>query len=53
LIVPHTRLARFEHRTEWPLAGVAVIFLALYSVQVLARPHGIGSDVLRFGLAVT
>ena len=33
-------LERFEKRTEWPLAIVAVIFLAAYSVQVLAQPHG-------------
>jgi voltage-gated potassium channel len=33
-------LERFEKRTEWPLASVAVIFLAAYSVQVLAQPHG-------------
>jgi len=32
-------LQRFERRTEWPLAGAAVVFLALFSVQVLApRP---------------
>ena len=31
---------RFEKRTEWPLAIAAVIFLAAYSVEVLAQPHG-------------
>jgi voltage-gated potassium channel len=31
---------RWEQRTEWPLALVAIVFLVLYSVQVLARPHG-------------
>jgi voltage-gated potassium channel len=32
-------LQRFERYTEWPLAGAAVIFLVLFSVQVLApRP---------------
>jgi voltage-gated potassium channel len=35
---PDSRLDRWERRAEWPLAGIAVVFLALYSVQVLARP---------------
>ena len=34
-----TRLERYEQRTEWPLAAVALLFLALYSVQVLAVPQ--------------
>jgi hypothetical protein len=33
-------LERWDSRAEWPLAGVAVVFLVLYSVQVLARPPG-------------
>lgn len=33
-------LERWEQRTEWPLAAVAVVFLAAYSIQVLAQPHG-------------
>jgi len=33
-----TRLKRFEARTEWPLAIVAIFFLVVYSVQVLAHP---------------
>jgi voltage-gated potassium channel len=35
-----TRLQRFERYTEWPLAAAAVIFLVLFSRQVLAEPHG-------------
>jgi voltage-gated potassium channel len=35
-----TRLQRFERRTEWPLAAAAVVFLVLFSRQVLAEPHG-------------
>jgi voltage-gated potassium channel len=31
---------RWERHTEWPLALVAIVFLAMYSVQVLTRPHG-------------
>lgn len=33
-----SRAQRWERHTEWPLAAVAVVFLAVYSVQVLARP---------------
>ncbi|MDZ4266835.1 MAG: potassium channel family protein, partial [Mycobacterium sp.] len=32
------RLERWESRSEWVLAGVAVVFLVAYSVQVLANP---------------
>ncbi len=35
-----TRLQRFERHTEWPLAVAAVVFLVLFSRQVLAEPHG-------------
>jgi voltage-gated potassium channel len=35
-----SRLERFERRTEWALAAVALIFLGLYSVRVLLRPEG-------------
>lgn len=31
-------LDRWEIRTEWPLAAVALIFLAIYSAQVLLEP---------------
>ena len=34
------RLERFEQRTEWPLAAVALLFLVLYSIRVLAEPVG-------------
>jgi voltage-gated potassium channel len=36
---PSPKLERFEKRTEWPLAIAAVVFLAAYSVQVLAFPR--------------
>lgn len=51
-MILQTRLDRFEHRTEWPLAAVAIAFLALYSVQVLAAPGGRGGVVLGATLAV-
>ncbi len=31
---------RWEHAAEWPLAGCALTFLVLYSVEVLAQPRG-------------
>ncbi len=47
---PQSRLERYEQRTEWPLAAVAILFLALYSVQVLAAPDGRGAAVLTTAL---
>lgn len=38
-----SRLDRYERRTDWPLAVVALAFLGLYSVKVLYRPAG-GAD---------
>jgi voltage-gated potassium channel len=35
-----TRLQRWERRAEWPLAVAAVVFLVLFSRQVLVQPHG-------------
>ncbi len=37
-LAPDNRLQRWERRAEWPLAGIAALFLVVYSVQVLARP---------------
>lgn len=34
------RLDRWERRTEWPLAAIALMFLIAYAVDVLAEPHG-------------
>ncbi len=36
----------WKQRTEWPLAVVAVAFLIMYSVQILARPHGSEARIL-------
>ena len=47
---PQTRLERYEGRTEWLLAGVAAVFLVLYSVKVLARPVGPTGDALDYTL---
>ncbi|HXO53152.1 MAG TPA: hypothetical protein VN888_19455, partial [Mycobacterium sp.] len=47
LMHPQTRLARFEHRTEWPLAAVALAFLGLYSFQVLREPRGPTAEAVR------
>ncbi len=42
-----TRLERFERRTEWLMAVVALAFLGCYSVQVLAEPHGMADEAVR------
>ncbi|MHA7650682.1 potassium channel family protein [Mycobacterium sp. ML4] len=36
----------WRQRTEWPLAVVAVAFLIMYSVQILARPQGAEARIL-------
>lgn len=41
MMTPQHRLERYERRTEWPLAGVALLFLGLYSIRVLVQPHGV------------
>jgi voltage-gated potassium channel len=50
VIGPQHRLAWWEKRTEWPLAVVAVIFLAAYSYQVLRNPQGHDDQLLEAGL---
>ena len=52
-MAPQTPLERFEHRTEWPLASVALLFLGLYSVQVLVEPQGAAATAVRVALFVT
>jgi voltage-gated potassium channel len=34
------RLDRWEHRAEWPLAAIALVFLAAYTIEVLVQPRG-------------
>ena len=46
------RLRRWEKRTEWPLAVVAGVFLAVYSVQVLVQPPRRLNEALDAGLAI-
>ncbi len=45
-------LERFERRTEWLLAGVALLFLVLYSVLVLAEPDPGVANVLGSAMRV-
>jgi hypothetical protein len=52
LMHPQTRLARFEHHTEWPLAAIALAFLGLYSVQILLEPRGPTADAVRGAMYV-
>jgi voltage-gated potassium channel len=46
-------LEGWEKRTEWPLATVAVIFLAAYSFRVLAQPQGHAETALQLVIWVT
>ena len=41
-----SNLQRWERYAEWPLAAAALLFLVLFSVQVLARPQGSDAYVL-------
>jgi voltage-gated potassium channel len=50
-IMGSSNLERWESRAEWPLAGVAAIFLAVYSVQVLAQPRGPTKSLLEWFMA--
>ncbi|SNT10354.1 potassium channel family protein [Rhodococcoides kyotonense] len=36
---------RWERSTEWPLAGAALMFLAIYTWTVLTEPVGVGAQV--------
>jgi voltage-gated potassium channel len=47
------RLQRWEKGVEWPLAAIALIFLAVYSVQVLANPQGQVDAALEAVLLIT
>ena len=35
-----SNLQRWERYAEWPLAAAALVFLGLFSFQVLVQPHG-------------
>lgn len=43
------RLEIWEKRAEWPLAAVALIFLAAYAVEVLAQPRGPAVEIVVWG----
>jgi voltage-gated potassium channel len=47
-----SRLDRWDQRTDLPLAGVALVFLALYSAKVLVRPRGGADHAVDIGLLV-
>lgn len=51
--LPNPRLHRWQSRTEWPLATIAVIFLAAYSVRVLAQPQGRVETALQLIIWIT
>jgi voltage-gated potassium channel len=41
-----TNLERWERHNEWPLAAAALLFLGVYSVEVLTEPQGRSAHVL-------
>lgn len=43
---PASRQQRWEGLAEWPLAACAAIFLALFSVKVLAQPQGLNQHII-------
>jgi voltage-gated potassium channel len=45
-MVTRIDLQQWERRAEWPLAALALVFLAAYSVEVLTRPRGYESFVV-------
>ena len=45
-----SRLDRYDRRTDWPLAVVALTFLGLYSVRVLLQPQGGGAKAIDVAL---
>jgi voltage-gated potassium channel len=45
-----SRLDRYDRRTDWPLAVVALIFLGLYSVRVLMHPQPGVANAIDFAL---
>jgi voltage-gated potassium channel len=50
---PQPTLEHWEHRAEWPLAAVAIVFLAAYSLEVLAQPQGGFKDAIVAVIAIT
>jgi voltage-gated potassium channel len=46
-----SRLDRYDRRTDWPLAVVALTFLGLYSVRVLQQPQGAVAKAIDLALA--
>ncbi|MDR3661202.1 MAG: potassium channel family protein [Mycobacterium sp.] len=39
-------LTKWDHRAEWALAAVALVFLAAYSIEVLVQPRGFAQHLL-------
>lgn len=50
MMTEQTRLDRWDQRTDLALAGVALGFLALYSVKVLLRPQGAADKAVDLAL---
>ena len=45
-MVTRISVEQWERHAEWPLAALALVFLAAYSLEVLTRPRGYESHVL-------
>lgn len=45
-----SRLQRYELRMEWPLAAVALAFLALFSIDVLYQPQGTVDHIVKYAM---
>lgn len=48
-----SRIAKWEKATEWPLTIAAILFLAAYTIQILAHPDGLLSALCELILWVT
>jgi voltage-gated potassium channel len=46
VVTTQDRLEKWDHRAEWALAAVAVVFLATYSIEVLVQPRGFAQQAL-------
>ena len=45
-VTTQDRLNKWDHRAEWALAAVALVFLGAYSVEVLLQPRGLAQHAV-------
>ncbi len=46
VVTTQDRLNKWDHRAEWALAAVALVFLGAYSVEVLLQPRGLAQHAV-------